>query len=58
MAAAPPVRPTPVDQDGLLALFDGSETGAGVTLEPATDADMRGVHYAPKPSLEVVYDDA
>ncbi|MBM2575526.1 chlorophyllide a reductase iron protein subunit X [Jannaschia sp. Os4] len=58
VAAAPPVRPTPVDQDGLLALFDGSETGAGVTLEPATDADMRGVHYEPKPSLEVVYDDA
>ncbi|WP_456237545.1 chlorophyllide a reductase iron protein subunit X [Jannaschia ovalis] len=58
VAVAPPVRPTPVDQDGLLALFDGSETGAGVTLEPATDADMRGKYYAPKPSLEVVYDDA
>jgi len=58
VAVAPPVRPTPVDQDGLLALFDGSETGEGVVLEPATDADMRGKHYAPKPSLEVVYDDA
>ena len=58
VAAAPPVRPTPVDQDGLLALFDGSETGEGFTLVPATDADMRGVHYAPRPSLEVVYDDA
>ncbi|TFL19335.1 chlorophyllide a reductase iron protein subunit X [Jannaschia formosa] len=58
VAVAPPVRPTPVDQDGLLALFDGSETGAGYTLVPATDADMRGKFYAPKPSLEVVYDDA
>ncbi|KIT14907.1 chlorophyllide a reductase iron protein subunit X [Jannaschia aquimarina] len=58
VAAAPPVRPTPLDQDGLLELFDGSETGASVTLEPATDADMRGKHYAPVPSLEVVYDDA
>ncbi|MEM7488849.1 MAG: chlorophyllide a reductase iron protein subunit X [Pseudomonadota bacterium] len=58
VAAAPPVRPTPLDQDGLLGLFDGSETGAGVTLEPATDADMRGKFYEKKPSLEVVYDDA
>jgi chlorophyllide a reductase subunit X len=42
----------------LLALFDGKDTGAGFVLEPATQADMRGVDYAPKPSLEVVYDDA
>ncbi|MCE0506261.1 chlorophyllide a reductase iron protein subunit X [Roseivivax sp. GX 12232] len=55
---APPVRPTPLDQDGLLGLFDGSETGADVVLEPATDADMRGKHAAPKESLEVIYDDA
>jgi chlorophyllide a reductase subunit X len=52
-----PHRPGPLTQDGLLALFDGSDTGEGVVLEPATDADMRGKHYAPKPSLEVVYDD-
>ena len=58
VAAAPPVRPAPLDQDGLLALFHGSETGAGVVLEPATDADMRGAAYVPKPSLEVIYDDA
>ncbi|MEL6587035.1 MAG: chlorophyllide a reductase iron protein subunit X [Pseudomonadota bacterium] len=58
VAEAPPIRPTPLDQDGLLDLFDGSETGAGIRLEPATDADMRGKFYEPKPSLEVIYDDA
>ncbi|MFC3614236.1 chlorophyllide a reductase iron protein subunit X [Lutimaribacter marinistellae] len=55
---APPVRPTPLEQDGLLALFDGSDTGAGFVLEPATDADMRGKNAEPRPSLEVIYDDA
>ena len=58
VADAPPVRPAPLSQDGLLELFDGSDTGAGVVLEPATDEDMRGAFYAPKPSLEVVYDEA
>ena len=58
VAEAPPVRPTPLSQDGLLELFDGSETGAGVTLVPASDADMRGKYAAPKKSLEVVYDEA
>ncbi len=55
---APPLRPTPLSQDGLLALFDSKDTGGDVVLEPATDADMRGKHAAPKQSLEVVYDDA
>jgi chlorophyllide a reductase subunit X len=54
---APPLRPKPLTQDGLLGLFDAKDTGGNVTLEPATDADMRGKFYAPKPSLEVVYDD-
>ncbi|MEM6375836.1 MAG: chlorophyllide a reductase iron protein subunit X [Pseudomonadota bacterium] len=58
VAVAPPVRPTPLSQDGLLELFDGSETGAGVTLEPATDEDMRGKNAKPRESLEVIYDDA
>ena len=58
VATAPPVRPTPLSQDGLLDLFDGSETGAGIELVPATDTDMRGKNAAPKESLEVVYDDA
>jgi len=35
-----------------------SETGAGITLEPATDEDMRGKNAAPAKSLEVIYDDA
>ena len=57
VADAPPVRPTPLDQDGLLGLFDASETGADYVLVPATDMDMRGKNAAPKESLEVVYDD-
>ncbi len=55
---APPVRPTPLSQDELLELFDGSETGAGFVLEPATDEDMRGKNAKPKVSLEVIYDEA
>lgn len=58
VADAPPVRPTPLDQDGLLALFDAEETGADFVLVPATDADMRGKNAKPKVSLEVIYDDA
>ena len=57
VAEAPPLRPRPLSQDGLLALFSASETGADVVLEPATDADMRGKNVAVKASLEVVYDD-
>ncbi len=56
VAAAPPVRPTPLDQDGLLGLFKPEDTGGNVTLMPATQADMRGGSWAPKPSLQVVYD--
>ncbi|MCK0151294.1 chlorophyllide a reductase iron protein subunit X [Marivita sp. S6314] len=58
VAEAPPVRPAPLSQDGLLELFDGSETGAGYTLVPATDIDMRGKNAAPMESLEVIYDEA
>ena len=57
VAEAPPTHPTPLSQDGLLALFDGKETGADFVLEPATDEDMRGKNAAPKVSLEVVYDE-
>lgn len=56
VAVAPPMRPTALNQDELLELFDGSETGAGYTLVPATDMDMRGKNSEPKASLEVVYD--
>ncbi len=58
VADAPPLRPAPLSQDGLLGLFSAEETGADFVLEPATDADMRGANAAPKASLEVIYDDA
>ncbi|MCY4181196.1 MAG: chlorophyllide reductase iron protein subunit X, partial [Litoreibacter sp.] len=57
VADAPPIRPAPLDQDGLLGLFDSKDTGGDVVLEPATDQDMRGKNSKPKESLEVVYDD-
>ena len=57
VATAPPRRPRPLDQDGLLGLFSPEDTGGNVTLLPATQADMRGGTFEPKPSLEVVYDD-
>ena len=56
VAIAPPVRPAPLTQDGLLALFDAETTGANFVLTPATDADMRGKNAVLKKSLEVVYD--
>ena len=57
VAGAPPQLPKPLSQDGLIALFDGKDTGEGVVLVPATDEDMRGSKSEPKASLEVVYDD-
>jgi chlorophyllide a reductase subunit X len=56
VAEAPPVRPKPLTQDGLLGLFKGEAVGRGVTLDPASFADMCGVTYVEKPSLEVVYE--
>ncbi len=53
---APPVRPTPLDQDGLLGLFKPEDTGGNFKLKPATQADMRGGEFVTKPTLEVVYD--
>jgi chlorophyllide a reductase subunit X len=53
---APPVRPTPLTQDGLLGLFAGDVVGRNVVLEPATLEDMCGVSHVEKKSLEVVYD--
>ncbi|MFZ1661848.1 MAG: chlorophyllide a reductase iron protein subunit X [Paracoccaceae bacterium] len=57
VAIAPPVRPTPLSQDGLLNLFSAESTGKDFVLTPATDADMRGKNAVLKKSLEVVYDD-
>jgi chlorophyllide a reductase subunit X len=56
VADAPPLRPKPLTQDGLLGLFDAETTGADFVLDPATDADMRGKYSAQVKSLEVVYD--
>ena len=58
VAIAPPVRPTPLTQDGLLGLFSPETTGGAYQLTPATQADMRGGVFAEKPSLEVIYDAA
>lgn len=56
VAEAPPMRPTPLDQDGLLGLFSGDVVGRNVVLEPASFEDMCGGTLIVKPSLEVIYD--
>ncbi len=56
VATAPPLRPAPLDQDGLLGLFSPEDTGGNFKLTPATQADMRGGVFEAKPSLEVIYD--
>ncbi|MBA4048738.1 MAG: chlorophyllide a reductase iron protein subunit X [Sphingomonas sp.] len=56
VAHAPPLRPAPLDQDGLLGLFSADVTGADFALKPASQADMRGVDFVAKPTLEIVYD--
>jgi len=56
VAAAPPLRPTPLTQDQLLGLFKGEQVGRNVVLEPASLEDMCGVSTLQKPSLEVIYD--
>jgi chlorophyllide a reductase subunit X len=57
-AEAPPVRPTPLTQDGLLGLFKGEAVGRDVVLQPATLDDMCGTTVLEKPSLEVIYEGA
>lgn len=56
VADAPPVRPTPLSQEGLLGLFSGDAVGRDIVLDPATAADMRGGKQVVQPSLEVVYE--
>ena len=56
VADAPPLRPTPLTQDGLLGLFKGEAVGRGVVLQPASHEDMCGASAIVKTSLEVVYD--
>jgi 3,8-divinyl chlorophyllide a/chlorophyllide a reductase subunit X len=56
VAEAPPVRPKPLTQDGLLNLFSSDVVGRDVVLEPATTFDMLGKETVEKKTLEVVYD--
>jgi 3,8-divinyl chlorophyllide a/chlorophyllide a reductase subunit X len=56
VADAPPMRPTPLTQDGLLNLFSSDITGRDVVLNPASAEDMCGGTLTQKPSLEVIYD--
>jgi chlorophyllide a reductase subunit X len=56
VAEAPPLRPKPLTQDGLLALFKSSAVGRDVVLQPASLEDMCGASHIEKPTLEIVYD--
>jgi chlorophyllide a reductase subunit X len=56
VAEAPPQRPAPLDQDGLLGLFKGDTVGRDVVLQPASNEDMCGGTITARPSLEVIYD--
>jgi chlorophyllide a reductase subunit X len=58
VAEAPPLRPAPLTQDGLLGLFSGDVVGRNVVLQPATLFDMIGKADIERPTLEVVYDAA
>ncbi|MBC8069538.1 MAG: chlorophyllide reductase iron protein subunit X, partial [Deltaproteobacteria bacterium] len=56
IANAPPLQPTPLDQEGLLGLFASDTVGRDVVLQPATLEDLCGTQHARKRSLEVIYD--
>jgi chlorophyllide a reductase subunit X len=56
VADAPPVRPAPLSQDGLLGLFKGDVVGRNVVLQSASAEDMCGGALPNRPSLEVIYD--
>ncbi len=58
VASAPPLRPNPLTQDGLLDLFKGEAVGRDVVLVPATMADMCPTMVLDKPSLEILYEPA
>jgi chlorophyllide a reductase subunit X len=58
VASAPPLRPNPLTQDGLLGLFKGEAVGRNVVLVPATMADMCPTMVLDKPSLEILYEPA
>jgi chlorophyllide a reductase subunit X len=56
VADAPPLRPSPLSQDALLALFKTEQAGRDVRLEPATTEDMCAATVENRRSLEVIYD--
>ena len=56
VAAAPPVRPTPLAHEALLGLFKGDAVGRGVVLTPATPEDMCAASSVTKATLEVMYE--
>jgi chlorophyllide a reductase subunit X len=56
VAEAPPLRPKPLTQDALLALFKSEVVGRNVVLEPASHEDMCGSSQVEKATLEIVYD--
>jgi 3,8-divinyl chlorophyllide a/chlorophyllide a reductase subunit X len=53
---APPLRPNPLDHDGLLDLFKGDAVGRGVVLTPASPSDMMGGRTIQRESLEIIYE--
>ena len=57
VATSQPMRPSPMTQDQLLALFAADTVGRNVVLEPATQFDMCGKTEIRKETLEVVYDE-
>ena len=58
VAEAPPLQPKPQSQDELLGLFSADAVGRDVKLIPADEADMLGHAHEPKPSFEVIYQEA
>jgi len=58
VADAPPLRPKPLTQEGLLGLFKSEVVGRNIVLEPASREDMCGAAQLEKASLEIVYDNA
>ena len=56
VAEAPPHKPEPLSQDGLLELFDSDTVGRDVVLQPASLEDLCNAEHLNKPSLEVIYD--
>ncbi len=58
VAEAPPVKPSPLDQDALLGLFSADETGRDFVLQPASLEDMHGRPVPKQVSLEVMYEAA